>query len=624
MNQALASTRNSRFIHRLGPHHFAYLRAIAESLDANASAQRFLGVTHGHERRSAHHQLIDTVRAIARRCGERDWRLVGMTIRAASPGAERPTLQAFIDARGLDGWSENEQVELLEAAFPIDRRSVRRDRLRQRQIDLLRRLEHTESHPPRPSDLVSDWFDEVTARRLIWAGHNTLADLSRVIAVGGKWFRSMPGVGETKARRIAAHLLTLIPAALPPEQPFFPLRFIEDAVSAAVPPPLSASLSSWTALPQVPTANPVSLPASSASVQATFQPGHLPSPTGSLLDAHTDMQAVKAWLQARCSSEATAKCYLREARRLMLWLSRERIGRTFASMRVEDCLAYQSFLQHIPPGWMTRDRHTPGQIGWAPFRGPLTPASQKQATTILGALFAWLAAAKYIQGNPWLMVNNDTGSTDQTTQALDTKSISDGALEQIQRFIRSQPPSPSVHRIAFIVSFIETVGLRSSELVNAKLGDFSLQPEGWTLRVVGKGSKTRTVFVPRPAFVALQTYLAKRGLVGIETAPPDAPLLASAVDCSSPVGYQALYVTVKRWFAKAISASSLSSRERNELAGATTHWLRHTFGTRAVARDVPYDVIQQQLGHSSVNTTMNIYGRAPLKRRAEELGRAFG
>ena len=604
MNQALASTQNSRFIHRLGPHHFAYLRAIAEGLEANTSAQRYLGVCHGHERRSAHNQLIDTVRAIARRAGERAWRLIGMTIRAASPSAERPTLQAFIEDRGLDGWSEEEQVEMLEAAFPVDRRSVRRDRLRQRQIDLLRRLEHAESHPPRPSDLVSDWFDEVTARRLIWAGHNTLADLSRVIAAGGKWFRTMPGVGETKARRISTHLLTLIPAALPPEQPFFPLRIIEDAAQTLAPPALPAPLSSWTPLPSI------SLP-------------HPPSPVGSLLDANTDMQAVKAWLQARCKSEATAKCYFREARRLMLWLSRERIGRTFASMRVEDCLAYQSFLQHIPPGWISRDRHSPGQMGWAPFRGPLTPASQRQAITILGALFAWLAAAKYIQGNPWLMINGDTGSTDQTTQALDTKSISDVALDQIQRFIRSQPPAHSAHRIGFIVTFMETVGLRSSELVKAKLGDFSLQPEGWTLRVIGKGSKTRTVFVPRPAFEALQTYLAKRGLVGIEAASPDAPLLASAVDALSPIGYQALYVTVKRWFAKAISASSLSSRERNDLAGATTHWLRHTFGTKAVARDVPYDVIQQQLGHSSVNTTMNIYGRAPLKRRAEELGRAF-
>lgn len=604
MNQALAGTQNNRFVRRLGPHHFAYLRAIAEGLDPNTSAQRYLGVFHGHERRSAHNQLIDTVRAIARRAGERAWRLIGMTIRAASPSAQRPTLQDFIEARGLDGWSEDEQVEMLEAAFPVDRRSARRDRLRLRQIDLLRRLEHAESHPPRPTDLVSDWFDDVTARRLIWAGHNTLADLSRVIATGGKWFRTMPGVGDTKARRISAHLLTLIPAALPPERPFFPLRFIEDAVPTWASPALSAPLSSWAPL-------------------ASISPPQPPSPVGSLLDAHTDMQAVKAWLQARCSSEATAKCYLREARRLMLWLSRERSGRTFASMRVEDCLAYQSFLQHIPPGWISRDRHSPGQMGWAPFRGPLTPASQRQAITILGALFAWLAAAKYIHGSPWLMVNGDTGSTDQTTQALDTKSISDVALDQIQRFIRSRPPSPSAHRIGFIVTFIESVGLRSSELVKAKLGDFSLQPEGWTLRVIGKGSKTRTVFVPRPAFEALQTYLAKRGLGGIETAPPDAPLLASAVDSVSPVGYQALYITVKRWFAKAISASSLSSREQNDLSGATTHWLRHTFGTKAVALEVPYDVIQQQLGHSSVTTTMNIYGRAPLKRRAEELGRAF-
>jgi integrase len=138
-----------------------------------------------------------------------------------------------------------------------------------------------------------------------------------------------------------------------------------------------------------------------------------------------------------------------------------------------------------------------------------------------------------------------------------------------------------------------------------------------------KGSKTRTVFVPRPAFEALQTYLHQRGLGGMESAPADAPLLASAEDSMSPVGYQALYTTVKLWLGKAISASELSSRERSDLAGASTHWLRHTFGTKAVAREVPYDVIQQQLGHASVNTTMSIYARAPLRRRAEELARAF-
>jgi len=600
VNQGLTNRPTSRFIRRLGPHHFAYLRAIAEGLDAGPSAQRYLGVLHGHERRSAHHQLVDAVRAVARRSGERAWRLIGITIKVARPGALRPTLQDFIETRNLDGWSEDEQIEMLEAAFPMDKRSQRRDRLRQRQIEMLRRLEQGESQAPRPSDLVSEWFDELTAQRLICAGHNTLADLSRVIAVGGKWFRSMPGIGETKARRIASHLLTLIPAATPPEQPFFPVRGL-DAPHPVQPCPSLPWQASGTALPS-----------------------RLTPPTNSLLDARTDMEAVKAWLQARCSSEATAKCYLREARRLMLWLDRERGGRGFAVMRVEDCLAYQAFLQNIPAGWMSRNRHSPGQVGWAPFRGPLTPASQQQAITILGGLFAWLSASQYIQGNPWMLVNSDTGSTDQVTQALDTKSISDGAMQQIQRFLQAQPPSPSLHRIAFIVTFVEAVGLRSSELIQAKLGDFSLEPEGWTMRVLGKGSKTRTVYIPRPALDALQIYLAQRGLGGIETAPSDSPLLASAIDHVSPVSYQALYLTVKRWFAKAISASDLSLRERIDLSGATTHWLRHTFGTRAVAREVPYDVIQQQLGHASVTTTMNIYGRAPLKRRAAELGRAFG
>lgn len=58
-------------------------------------------------------------------------------------------------------------------------------------------------------------------------------------------------------------------------------------------------------------------------------------------------------------------------------------------------------------------------------------------------------------------------------------------------------------------------------------------------------------------------------------------------------------------------------------AGATTHWLRRTFGTTAVAGSVPFDVVQQQLGHADISTTKNIYSRAPLKCRADELSNAF-
>ena len=131
----------------------------------------------------------------------------------------------------------------------------------------------------------------------------------------------------------------------------------------------------------------------------------------------------------------------------------------------------------------------------------------------------------------------------------------------------------------FILLFVGAVGLRSAELLSATLGDLRMETEAWVMQVRGKGVKDRIAAVPGQA-------------------PPAAPLLASAVDPMAPVGYQALYEHVKGW-------------------------LRHSFGTRAIARQVPLDVIQAQMGHASIQTTTAIYGRAPIRRRVDELGKAF-
>ena len=207
---------------------------------------------------------------------------------------------------------------------------------------------------------------------------------------------------------------------------------------------------------------------------------------------------------------------------------------------------------------------------------------------------------------------------------LDTKALSEVAMAEVLRFIDAQTPSPSRARIRFTLLFVEAVGLRSAELLSATLGDLRMEPEGWVMQVHGKGSKNRMAAVPGQALAALQDYLLIRGLGSIQDAPPEAPFLASAVDPMAPVGYQALYEHVKGWLAKAVRASSLPANERERLGGATTHWLRHTFGTRAIARQVPLDVIQAQMGHASIQTTTAIYGRAPIQRRVDELGKAFG
>ncbi|MDZ4313242.1 MAG: tyrosine-type recombinase/integrase [Azonexus sp.] len=52
------------------------------------------------------------------------------------------------------------------------------------------------------------------------------------------------------------------------------------------------------------------------------------------------------------------------------------------------------------------------------------------------------------------------------------------------------------------------------------------------------------------------------------------------------------------------------------------HAVLHTYGTNAVANDVPLDVVQQTLGHTSLATT-TIYTQGEKKRKAGEMGRFF-
>ena len=306
----------------------------------------------------------------------------------------------------------------------------------------------------------------------------------------------------------------------------------------------------------------------------------------------------------------------------MLWLQHACAGATLAQMRIEDCNAYMVFLQNIPTSWISRRSAAPGQTGWAPFRGQLSHDSQQQAIVIVASLFTWLQSAQYLQGNPWILVNKKTGD-DKQKNVLDTKALSENASSAILQFIDQQAPSPARERIRFIVVFLSSVGLRSSELLNAKLGQIQHASEGWLLQVHGKGAKNRIVHLPGQAMAALRDYLPSRGIDELETAQPDLPLLANLKQPAQHVGYQALYEHVSGWLGKAVLLSAIPASEKSKLLGASTHWLRHTFGTRAVALEVPLDVIQAQLGHASIQTTMDIYGKAPIKRRAEALSAAF-
>jgi hypothetical protein len=286
---AVGAPTSGRFVRRLG-------------LQLSDCARRYLGIEHGHEAKTAHQEAVDAVCAMARRRGESAWRLVGLTIRVPE-GAPRPSLDSFAAQHGLDGFSESEVLKLYTEAFPLEHQAARGQRLRARQLELLRRLERLAAETPQPSDLVAGWFDEALAGKLVTAGLLTLGALNARISAGGMWWRALPAVGIAKARRIERHLATLLPRDVPSSRALFVLSATPALFGA--PSPARALRASGGAV-------------GSASGDVVVQNGTTTALTRPLLDVDSDAQAVQSWIQARAGSMATVRVYQREAHRLLL------------------------------------------------------------------------------------------------------------------------------------------------------------------------------------------------------------------------------------------------------------------------------------------------------------------
>lgn len=599
---------------RIGPHHLAHLRAVADGLEVLACARTYLGIEDAREADIAHNELTARLRLAAKQTGERHYRLIGVRIREkvrqAPALANRPTLAEFIQDRELDGWSEAEQLEMYEAEYPPSPDSSsaletlqRRERSRQRVVEILRRLEldGRTTAKPQPTDEVDAWFPDHLAKRLVRAGYTTLQQLAERVRQGGGWYSGISAVGRTKAAQISSQLEAILPGTTRRRSPDFSLQ---------PSPTLSSATSSLTSV----AAGRAHLP----TVSSAWRSDNIGALT-------SDTEALNSWVLATAGSDATRKSYVREGRRLLLWLQLERGGRRLVDFKLDDAQAYRTFLAYIPDGWISRVKASPGQEGWTPFRGQLSAVSQQQAMTILAGWFDWLTSAEYLRANPWKLVKKSGQAAEVAgdSRALDTKAISAKAMGEIEAFIERQEPSPARARARFVVGFMSATGLRSAELLAAKISDIRAEPEGVFLRVVGKRQKVRDVMLVDQALNALDDYLAARGLESIEHAPATAPLLASLADPMEPVSYQTLYKTTRTWLARAVASSDLKEAEKSRLQGASAHWLRHTFGTTSVALGTPYDVVQQQLGHARIDTTMSIYSRAPLQRRAAELQRAW-
>ena len=593
--------------------------------------------------------------------------------RIADPSFELPSLEAFAEAHGLEDERQADQVSAFEAEHGrASQRLRRRARLIARQLEALRWLEALVAQSPKAGDSVAAWLNPTLASHLEAADIFTLAQLvERINGVGRRWYAGIKAMGQGKAQRIVEWLQALAGThahgielqlgrhvALPRSHLYAhelnavvaPASDIRPLEKFIVP----AELDGTRGLYRRPQAQ--CLLKASNDYQAIL--AWLRSKHGLTPDQKADLKARRRqrrigdgsgveqgldWLQALSH---TQRAYRKEAERFLLWAIVHK-GKALSSMTNEDCSEFRDFLADPQPrnrwcGDRGRERWSPL---WRPFEGPLSASAQRQAITILKNLYGFLVDQNYLMGNPWSAVGVPKSAGPKVNAG---RSLTVAQWRFVQRQLESLPTTSANIRLAFGLHLLYATGLRLSEVVAATVDDLQWVEypadsmddqllEGWLLRVIGKGQKEREVPVPIDVVGQLAKYLVSRGL---DPDPEDignqgAHLLGKASDVAErapglmgklPAGERldpraglaatTFYDQTKAFFTHCagVLRGQGDAKGAQQLAKASTHWMRHSHASHAIAGGMPIEIAQQNLGHSSLATT-TVYVTTEQKRR---------
>ena len=165
------------------------------------------------------------------------------------------------------------------------------------------------------------------------------------------------------------------------------------------------------------------------------------------------------------------------------------------------------------------------------------------------------------------------------------KSLTDSEMDRLLK--QETPETPAALCDQAVLELAYASGLRLSELRNIRLEQLHL--EAGFVNVIGKGNKERVVPLGRQAVAAIQRYLAA-GRPALVNRKSPANLFLSRR--GTPFAAVSLWLRIK----KRVRRSGI---ERN----IAPHMLRHSFATHLLEHGADLRVIQELLGHASINTT---------------------
>jgi len=264
---------------------------------------------------------------------------------------------------------------------------------------------------------------------------------------------------------------------------------------------------------------------------------------------------------------------------------------------VERFLDYLKVERHYSPNTVVRYRHgleklvaymgDAARLQWSALQGQdlrqwiarenrrgASPASLHNILSAARSLFRWLLREGVLKHDPSAGVRAPKMRR-KLPQVLD--------VDEAARLVEIPTDSPDAVRDRAILELLYSSGLRIAELTALTWRDLDLN-DG-TVRVTGKGNKTRVVPVGREARSALESLKAQYGAV-----EPASPLFLGRA--GKPLGAGSIRSRMKEW-----------ARVQGVEKRVYPHLLRHSFASHVLESSGDLRAVQELLGHADISTT---------------------
>lgn len=365
-----------------------------------------------------------------------------------------------------------------------------------------------------------------------------------------------------------------------------------------------------------------------------------PQPSHALGPVADDWGAIDVWLnhlRLRPLAETTLRSYESELAKLR-WYCEHLCHPSPSAWSVQDAVQFVTWLQeeaqhHVSVRGISQD-----DPAWTPFKS--IPSKTSIATTlkVVNALYKFWVSAGYVPRNPLMGIGREATKR----QVRKVKSVAPQFIEAVIRHMESnvtKRPTDFLQMVRnrFVLVLLERTGLRANETISADMDDIEpvTDPQTghtyWRLKVrFAKGGKESAVLLDNVVLEHLRVYRQAFGYPEMPTGnEPDVALILSVRTqaIKRPNGHSIRYSTnvlrrYKSWrpirrrqtlwdiIKREFETTAQAMRERgftaeaDQLEQASTHWLRHTFGTRLVQEGHDLRLVAQLMRHENIRNTM--------------------